>query len=145
MTSHYVTVTNKLYLDIRTDEYIILCKFSSHKISGYRVTFIGRLKPPPLPPPRPPVPGSPKKPGLNRVKWNFHISELVKESLFAPLLPEATKEIFNRPQRAGSLLHHASPLFQRTLPAFLNDDLERLQKRVLRIIYPALSYAEALI
>ena len=39
-------VTNKLYLDDRTDEYIMLCKFGSYTISGYRVTGVG---PPNLP------------------------------------------------------------------------------------------------
>ena len=34
--------------------------------------------------------------------------------------------------------------FRRALPAYLDDDLERLQRRALRIIYPTLSYAEAL-
>ena len=57
MTSHYVTVTKKLYLDARADEYIILCKFISHTISGYRVTCVGPLKP-----------EKPEKRGLNRVK-----------------------------------------------------------------------------
>ena len=62
MTSHYLMVTNKLYLDDRNNEYIVLCKFGNHTISGYRVTGVG----PPEPPP--PVLGSKKKPGLNRVK-----------------------------------------------------------------------------
>ena len=55
-------VTNKLYLDDRNNEYIVLCKFGSHTISGCRVTGVG----PPEPPP--PGPGKQKKPGLNRVK-----------------------------------------------------------------------------
>ena len=40
-------VTNKLYLDDGTDEYIILCKFGSHAISGYSVTGVGPPKGPP--------------------------------------------------------------------------------------------------
>ena len=39
-------VTNKLYLDDKTDEYIILCKFGSHTISGYKVTVVGPPKRP---------------------------------------------------------------------------------------------------
>ena len=63
MTSHYVMVTNKLSLDDRNNEYIVLCKFGSHiyTISGCRVTGVGPPKPPP------PVLGSKKKPNLNRV------------------------------------------------------------------------------
>ena len=33
-------VTNKLYLDDRNNEYIVLCKFVSHTISGCRVTVV---------------------------------------------------------------------------------------------------------
>ena len=66
MTSHDVMVTNKLYLDDRNNDYIVLCELGSHTISGCRVTGVG----PPEPPP-PPVMGSKKKPGLNRV--NTHL------------------------------------------------------------------------
>ena len=41
-------VTNKLYLDDRTDEYIILFKFGSRTMSCYIVTGVG---PPKLPQP----------------------------------------------------------------------------------------------
>ena len=51
-------VTNKLCLDDRNNEYIVLCKL------GFRVTGVG----PPKPPPPLPGPGKQKKPGLNRVK-----------------------------------------------------------------------------
>ena len=60
MTSHYVMMTKKLYLDDRNNDYIVLCKLGSHTISGCRVTCVG--------PPEPPHgPGKQKKPGLNRV------------------------------------------------------------------------------
>ena len=61
MTSHYVMVTNKLYLDDRNNDYIVLCKLGSHTISGCTVTGVGPLEP------IPPGPGKQKKPGLNRV------------------------------------------------------------------------------
>ena len=35
-------------------------------------------------------------------------------------------------------------LFHRALPSYLSEDLERLQKRAMKIIYPELSYAKAL-
>ena len=35
--------------------------------------------------------------------------------------------------------------FHNALPQYLSNNLERLQKRALRIIYPDLSYAEALV
>ena len=56
LTSHYVMVTNKLYLDDINSLYIVLCKFGSYTISGCRVTGVG----PPEPPP-PPGPGKQKK------------------------------------------------------------------------------------
>ena len=64
MTSHYVMVTNKLYLDARNNDYIVRCKLGSHTISGCSVTGVG-------PPEPPPGPGKQKKPGLNRVKLNL--------------------------------------------------------------------------
>ena len=64
MTSHYVMVTKKQYLVDRHNEYIVLCKFESHTISGCRVTGVG----PPKPPPPPTSPRKQKKSGLNIVK-----------------------------------------------------------------------------
>ena len=55
MTSHYVMMTNKLYLDDRNNDYIVLCKLRSHTISGCRVIGVG--------PPEPPRPGKQKKAG----------------------------------------------------------------------------------
>ena len=64
MTSDYVIVTNKLYLDDENNDYIVVCKLGSHTISGCRVTGVG--------PPKPsPVLGSKKKPFLNRVKLSY--------------------------------------------------------------------------
>ena len=60
-------LTNKPELYDRTDEYIIMCEFGRHTISGYRVTVVGPPKLSPFPPPLP-VSGTSKKPGLNRVK-----------------------------------------------------------------------------
>ena len=74
MTSHYVMVTNKLYLDARNNDYIVRCKLGSHTISGCSVTGVG----PPEPPP-PPVQGSKKKPGLNRVNTKDDVL-MIKEN-----------------------------------------------------------------
>ena len=54
-------VTNKLYLDDRNNDYIVLCKLGSHTISGCRVTGVGPLKPPRSWEAK-------KEPDLNRVK-----------------------------------------------------------------------------
>ena len=43
-----------------------------------------------------------------------------------------------------SILDYACQVYHRALPEYLSDDLERLQKRALRMIYPSLSYSDAL-
>ena len=42
------------------------------------------------------------------------------------------------------VLEYASPVFHRSLPNYISEDLERIQRRALRIIYPNLSYSVAL-
>ena len=39
---------------------------------------------------------------------------------------------------------YACPVFHVSLPQYLSQDLEKLQKHALRIIYPGLSYTETL-
>ena len=78
MTSHDVMVRNKLYLDDRNNDYIVLCKLGSYTISSCRVTGVG----PPEPPPPPPVMGSKKKPGLNRVNARGLNKSIKKRKLF---------------------------------------------------------------
>jgi len=43
-----------------------------------------------------------------------------------------------------SILEYACPVFHRALPGYLSEDLERLQKPALRIIYSSMSYNQAL-
>ena len=76
MTSHDVMVTNKLYLDDINNDFIVLRKLGSHRISGCRVTGVG--------PPEPPTgPGKQKKkPGLNRVNSQFGCISLLVVSIF---------------------------------------------------------------
>ena len=93
--------------------------------------------------------------GLNissDLKCNHHISEITRKAAprfyFMRQLKRAnipTKELLTfystciRPT-----LEYACPVFHNSLPKYLSDDLEQLQKRVLRIIYPFQSYSEAL-
>jgi hypothetical protein len=42
-------------------------------------------------------------------------------------------------------MEYACPVFHDSLPNYLCDDLEKLQKRALHIIFPTLPYAEALV
>ena len=42
------------------------------------------------------------------------------------------------------VLEYCAPVFHHALPAYLNEDIERIQKRALSIISPAMSYRECL-
>lgn len=46
--------------------------------------------------------------------------------------------------RIHSILEFGSPVFHRALSSYLSEDLERLPKRAMKIIYPELSYVKAL-
>ena len=43
-----------------------------------------------------------------------------------------------------SVLDFSCQLFHRSLPKYLSDDIERIQRRALQIIFPSLSYCEAI-
>ena len=86
------------------------------------------------------------------LKWNVHVSELVRKVstrlYFLRQLKKsrvATRELLLFYITCiGSILEYGSPVFHRALPSYLSEDLERLQKRAMKIIYPELSYAKAL-
>ena len=93
--------------------------------------------------------------GLNissNLKWNAHVSELVRKVstrlYFLRQLKKshvATRELLLFYITCiRSILEYGSPVFHRALPSYLSEDLERLQKRAMKIIYPELSYAKAL-
>ena len=42
------------------------------------------------------------------------------------------------------VLEYCAPVFHHALPTYLNEDIERIQKRALSIISPAMSYRECL-
>ena len=42
------------------------------------------------------------------------------------------------------VLEYCAPVFHHSLPAYLSDDIERIQKRALSIINPHVSYQENL-
>ena len=80
------------------------------------------------------------------LKWNTHIVD--KRLYFIVLLKRARvplNDIVNfycttiRP-----VLEYCAPVFHHALPAYLNEDIERIQKRALSIISPAMSYRECL-
>ena len=93
--------------------------------------------------------------GLNissDLKWNVHVLELVKKASCWLYFLRQLKRSQVTPEELmlfyitciRSILEYASPVFHRALPGYLGEDLERLQKRALRIIYPGMSYNQAL-
>ena len=85
-------------------------------------------------------------------KWNVHVSELVRKVstrlYFLRQLKKsdvATRElILFYITCIRFFLEYGNPVFHRALPNCLSEDLERLQKRAMKIIYPELSYVKAL-
>ena len=88
----------------------------------------------------------------NSLQWNLHVDHVIKKAnkrLYCPVqlkranVPEA--DIVNfyctciRPT-----LEYASQVFHHSLPKYLSDDLERVQKRSLAIIYRGQPYSESL-
>ena len=93
--------------------------------------------------------------GLNissDLKWNVHVLELVKKTSCRLYFLRQLKRSQATPEELilfyitciRSILEYACPVFHRALPGYLSEDLERLQKRALRIIYPGMSYNQAL-
>ena len=89
----------------------------------------------------------------NNLKWNIHVTEIVKK---------ASKRLYFLTQlkrsKVGSrelvqffvtcirsLIEYACPVYHDGLPDYLSNDLERIQKRAMHIIYPSLSYHAALL
>ena len=88
----------------------------------------------------------------NNLKWNNRIDQIIskarKRLYFLSKLKRArvgTKELvlfFTTCIRP--ILEYASPVFHNGLTNYLSQDLERIQKRALRIILPWVSYEDAL-
>ena len=94
--------------------------------------------------------------GLNvsdNLKWNYHVSELVKKSskrlYFLTLLKRAKVGCLELVQFfkscIRSLIEYACPVYHGGLPTYLWRDLETIQRRAMRIIYPTESYEDALL
>ena len=88
----------------------------------------------------------------NDLKWNAHIESVCKKV--------ATRLYFLRQLKRAQLpckdlllfytacirpvVEYVYPVFHHALPQYLSDDIERLQKRALRIMCPNASYNKAL-
>ena len=86
--------------------------------------------------------------GLNissDLKWNVHVSELVRKATTRLYLRQLKKSHAAKRELLlfyitciRSIPEYGSPLFHRDLPSCLYENLERLQKRAMKIIYPEL-------
>jgi hypothetical protein len=94
--------------------------------------------------------------GLNvsdNLKWNYQVSELVQKSsrrlYFLTQLKRAKVGFFELVQFfkscIRSLIEYACPVYHDGLPTYLSRDLENIQRRAMRIIYPTESYEDALL
>ena len=89
----------------------------------------------------------------NDLKWNCHIDSVIKK---------AKKRLYSLSQLKGSglgtrelvqffctcirpITEYACPVFHDGLPVYLSNELEGVQKRAMRIIFPLCSYNEALV
>ena len=87
------------------------------------------------------------------LKWNSHIDSIIKK---------AKKRLYSLPQLKRSCLgtrwldqffctcirpitEYICPVFHDSLPAYLSNELEGVQKRAMRIIFPFCSYNESLV
>ena len=89
------------------------------------------------------------------LKWNCHITEIVKKASTRPCFlrqPKpakiADKELVifctTYIRSNGSITKHACLVFHNGLSKYLSEELERIQKRALLIIYPFASYTDDL-
>ena len=87
------------------------------------------------------------------VTWNLHVAEVIKKAskrlyfllqLKRAHVPKSDLVTFYT-SCVRSVCDYAVQVFHSSLPLYLINDLERVQKRALSIIYPYMSYNEALV
>lgn len=86
------------------------------------------------------------------LKWNAHVAEIVKEVASRLYLLRQLKRAHLDPHELVGfyttcirlVAEYACETFHNSHPIYPSDELQRLQKRAFRIIYPTLSYSEAL-
>jgi hypothetical protein len=88
----------------------------------------------------------------NNLKWNSHVNKIVvkisKRIYLLVQLKRAKVAIQDILQFytvcIRHILEYASTVFHYSLPKYLSDEIERVQRRVFRIVYPNLHYEDAL-
>ena len=88
----------------------------------------------------------------NDLKWNDHVDTITSKAARRLYLLSQLKRAGISPNDLlafycsviRSVLEFSCQLFHRSLPKYLSDDIERIQRLVLRIIFPSLSYCKAI-
>ena len=86
------------------------------------------------------------------LKWNDHVDTITSKAARRLYLLSQLKRAGISPDDLlafyysviRSVLEFSCQLFHRSLPKYLSDDIERIQRRAMRIIFPSLSYCEAM-
>ena len=89
----------------------------------------------------------------DNLKWNAHVDSICKKAATRLYFLKQLKRAKVPPKDMllfyttciRPVLEYACPVFHNSLPQYQSNEMERLQKRALRIIQPDLSYAEALV
>ena len=85
------------------------------------------------------------------LSWNAHITEVIKKAakrlyflvqLKRARVPRKDLCLFYI-TCVRSVTDYAAPVFHHALPAYLSRELERVQKRAMRIICPGIEYQQA--
>ena len=90
---------------------------------------------------------------ISDLKWNEHVTYIVKKSsrrlYMLRLLKRgnADKKTLITVHRTciGPILEYCNQIWHFNIPEYLSNDIERIQRRALKIIHPSLSYNEALV
>ena len=88
----------------------------------------------------------------NNLKWNAHIENVIKEGASRLYLLRQLKRAKGDPAQLlcfyttciRPMSEYACQVFHNGLPEYLSEELEKIQRRALRIIFPDLDFQEAL-
>ena len=88
----------------------------------------------------------------NNLKWNAHIENVIKKGASRLYLLRQLKRAKGDPAQLlcfyttciRPMSEYACQVFHNGLPEYLSEELEKIQRRALRIIFPDLGYQEAL-
>ena len=87
----------------------------------------------------------------DNLKWNDHVLECIKKAnkrlFFIVSLKRANVPVKDNLDfyccSIRSVLEYCAPVYHHALPAYLSEELERVQKRITKILAPRLPYSEA--